>query len=122
MTDSNSLHAVVALEGLKQLVGDVSTGSDITIRLPLTSLISSNDLKMAERDCELLLQKLRQYPKEIAAIFDCVSKSDVKEAVQIARKIGFTETEFKNAGGDMMAFLVAGLVGLAIVLWASDAF
>lgn len=121
MTQSGSPQVVVALEGLKQLIGDVSTGSDLSIRFPLASSISSNDLKTAERDCELLLQKLRQYPKEMVTIFDCMAKSDLKQAVKIARQIGITEAEFKADGGGLLPILVGAAVGLAILLWASDA-
>jgi hypothetical protein len=108
MASSNSLQALVSLEGLTQLVGDVSTISNISLRFPM---------------CEDSSQvNLRTNPNEMVAIFDCIGKSDLKQAVSIAKGIGLTEGEFQNQGGGLLPALVGAAIGLAILLYASDAF
>jgi hypothetical protein len=122
MASSNSLQALVSLEGLTQFVGDGSTISNISLRFPICDDSSQVNLKTLERDCELMLEKLRTNPNEMVAIFDCIGKSDLKQAVLIAKGIGLTESEFQNQGGGLLPVLVGAAVGLAILLYASDAF
>lgn len=121
MTNPAGPRARVSLEGLQQSSGSAAVESNVAIHFPVNVAVNSSNLGVAQRDCEMLLEKMRTHPDEFAQLFDTVAASDLRRAVRIAQSIGITEDDFQREGGGFLPVLVGAAVVLAVVLWASDA-
>ena len=117
MTKLPIMQATVKLHGFIQNKGGFELISDLTRRMQIPSSIQLNDIKTAQRDCELLGEKLKNNPKEAAALFQCILDNKLDEARSRSQQLGIDEKKFTENGGGFL-----WLVVIVILLYATDAF
>jgi hypothetical protein len=103
--------------GLEQTRGDFETWVDHTWRLKLPKSFDVEDLRKAHRDCEILGEKLRSDPKEIAAVMNELRQNKIVDAKQRIKRLGLTERDFANQDGGLAWLLI-----VAVLLYATDAY
>jgi hypothetical protein len=118
MNPNESPVALVSLRGLPQRVGDHSVQADLNYGLPLSTL-TPESIVLAQRDFEIIAEKLQQNPGEILKIADALARGKMREGVDVATEIGLTEKDLMAAGGGFAFLVVAVVVGILLV--ASDA-
>ena len=88
------------------------------VALSLPDTLSAGDLRIVERDFELLLDIARAHPKGLDEILKAAAAKDYGLAKSRAKAIGFTEADFRQRGGGCWLALA---VSAAILLFASKA-
>jgi len=89
-----------------------------TVNLAIPDALSEGDLRIVERDFELLLEIARAHPKGINEVLKAAAAKDYGLAKSRASAIGFTEADFRQRGGGCWLALA---VAAAILLYASKA-
>jgi hypothetical protein len=75
------------------------------------------DLRRAQRDCEILATKLRDNPEDMTALLDAVLQDRGQDAVRMIKELGLGEEEITAQGGGLF-----WLVVIAVLLYATDAY
>lgn len=116
MNKATAIQATVKLSGFTKSKGGFTTFTDLARRLEIPTQFHSDDIKRAQRDCEILAEKLKNNPKEAAKLFQCIVDNKLDDARQLSKKLGIDEQEFLEKGGGLM-----WLVVIVVVLYATDA-
>jgi hypothetical protein len=55
-----------------------------------------DDIRRAQRDCEILAEKLKSNPKRAAVIFQCIVDNKLDQARKIPKELGIEEKESRQ--------------------------
>ena len=116
MNKATAIQATVKLSGFAENKGGFTGFTDIARRLEIPTKFSPGDIKRAQRDCEILAEKLKNNPEEAAKLFQCIVDNKLDDARQLSRKLGIDEQEFLEKGGGLWMLII-----LAVLLWGTDA-
>jgi len=116
MNKSVAIQATVKLGGFAETKGGFTAFADLARRLEIPAQFHLDDIKRAQRDCEILGEKLKNNPKEAAELFQYIVDNKLDAARQLSRKLGINEQEFLEKGGGLI-----WLVVIVVLLYATDA-
>jgi len=69
-----------------------------------------------QKDFEIVAELLKKHPKEMESLFNAIVQNNIEKAEKVADEIGLSEHRFAAQGGGLV-WVVAGAIGLAIVLF-----
>jgi hypothetical protein len=107
----------VCLSGFEEARGDFTTSHSQCRGLRLPEHFTPEHIKRAQKDCEILGEKLRTHPAEVTAILDSILANKFDHARRMAHEIGISEESFVEQGGGLL-----WLVVVAVLLYATDAY
>ena len=114
-------HGVIGLTGASvKKIGGFSVSNDHIVRLEMPQTFKGEGIQRAINDLDILSKIFSEHPEESGELFDAVMQNRMADAMKIVDQIGLREENFIKDGGGC-AWLVAVAVGVAIVLYASDA-
>jgi hypothetical protein len=97
----------------------VSHQDALTIDLARVGPIGPAEMATIIADGEIILSHLREHPQEMTAIFNHIAAGRREEAMEMAKRIGFTEEVFKQKSGGFWFYII--FVGTIIVANAAFA-
>ena len=86
------------------------------LKIDLPQEFSSDHIKLAQRDIELIGDMIKQSPDDLIQLINHASNGEASRARKIAADIGFTESDFERQGGGMLAIVIIIAVGAALLL------
>jgi len=117
-TNGASLHVVAGLAGVAGIRGGFKSSTDHIQHLEIPRDIKREDVERAQRDCEILAERLRDHPEEMSALLRNLQEGDLTGAHEAVKKLGLREEDFVVEGGGALWMLVL-LVGM---LYATPAY
>lgn len=90
-----------------------------TVRLEISSsdVVTPEQMKVVLRDAELMTGLFRDKPDDVRSLLNDVVAGRTDAARETARRIGFSEADFKAQGGGMWPWIAA--VGVVIMACAA---
>jgi hypothetical protein len=85
MNKATAIQATVKLSGFAESKGGFTTFTDLTRRLEIPTQFPSDGIKRAQRDCEILAEKLKNNPKKAAELFQCIVDNKLDDARQLSK-------------------------------------
>jgi hypothetical protein len=86
-------------------------------QLQVPQQFSPEDLQRAQRDCEILAQKLRDRPDEMTALLEGIVKNKGQGMRHELENLGLTEDQARAEGGGFLWLIV-----LVVLLYSTDAY
>lgn len=116
MNKATTIQATVKLSGFAGNKGGFSVLADLARQMDIPKQFHLDDIKRAQRDCEILAEKLKNNPKEAMELFQSIVDNKIDDARRLSGKIGIDEQKFIDQGGGLM-----WLVVVVVLLYATDA-
>ena len=114
---TDKLQGIVGITGLERQAGGFFTSKDRIGRIDIPTSFGPEDLQRAQRDCEILAEKLRDQPGEMASLLEAITHNKFDEAHRMIGQLRLTEQEFSSQGGGLYWLVVVG-----VLLYATDAY
>ncbi len=120
--EKTNTEVVVSLKGsaVRKMSGlHADTESALRIQLPLE--VPKDALTHIQRDCEILIERLKTNPAAASTLLSAVASGSLGQAREAGRALALTEQEFVREGGGLWWLLVAAVCA-AVLLYPSDAY
>ncbi len=91
----------------------VRRSESLTVELSATDAVTSEGMKTALRDAELMMELFRDHPDDLRSFYNDVVAVRTDTARETALRMGLTESSFKQQGGGMWPYIIG--VGIVIM-------
>src|ERR1700734_2662979 len=113
---TQKVYAVMGLRGFRAKIDGFNTSSDHTVRLELPERFNVGNIKVEQKDFEILAPIARKHPKEMVEMHNAVLNHNFPRAKAIADEIGLDEGGFISLGGGWVQALVALILIIVIAI------
>lgn len=79
--------------------GSVNLSLDRLIRMSAPKSFTAREVAKVRRDCEILLERLKDDPKGFQSLVKVANSGDMSAARKLAKKMKLTELDFEKEGG-----------------------
>ena len=77
----------------------VRRSESVTIEIPVDDVVTPEQMKIALKDAELMLELLRDRPDEMRSLYNDVVAGRTDAVKETATRIGLSESSFRERGG-----------------------
>jgi hypothetical protein len=111
------MNVTASLTDIGSKSGSLNTSIDHAIRIAAPKSFTDKDLAKLRRDCEIILDRIKNHPDKMQAMMKLVFSGDLSGAQRLAKELKLAEADFEKEGGG--CFILLCLICISALMTAS---